>query len=201
MKETRCKVKITFRESVLGTVPKDPDVYAAHILSRAALTDEKIKEEISTVEKVEEKGWTGFHLLEDGTPFFYDYVIRGFFKAACWSLRRSKENKSHGIAAFKKIIDGLIFVFPRRIPININGGEMGILERPLRAETAKGPRVTVARSDSCPVGSTMEFEVILLAGSVSKAILEEWLNHGQYTGLGQWRNGGYGSFDYEIETK
>ena len=30
------------------------------------------------------------------------------------------------------------------------------------------------------------------------ALLEEWLTYGSDRGLGQWRNGGYGAFRYEI---
>lgn len=191
------KVKLTFTEPILGTVPKDPDVYAAHIAIRAALDDEQLAEELATVEKVEEKGWTGFHKV-DGEPILYDYVIKGFLKDACGMLRRATGTKSSKLTAYKKVIDGLVFAKPRRIPLSLNGGDMGVLERPLRAQTAQGERVCLARSDTCPIGTTIEF-TLFVVGKVKQPLLEEWFDYGQLRGLGQWRNASYGSFEYEIE--
>lgn len=192
------KVILTFTEPVLGTVPKDPDVYAAHILTKAAVSDEQAAEEINSVEFAEEKGWTGFHQA-DGHPIIYDYAIRGFFKSAAGALRRVKGTKSEKITAYKKIIDGLVFVSPRQIPLQLpNGNGLGVLERPLRAQTAQGERVALARSDTAPVGTTMQFTVNCL-GAVDLETLQEWLDYGQFMGLGQWRSGGYGRFEYTLE--
>lgn len=190
------RVKLTFTEPLLGTVPKDPEIYAGYVAGKAALTDEALAEELTTVEKVEEKGWTGFHKL-DGKPILYDYVIKGFFKDACGMLRRVKDTRSSKIMAYKKIIDGLVFIDPRQIPINLSE-KMGVLERPLRAQTAQGERVALARSDTCPVGTTIEFDVLILGG-VSENLLKEWLDYGRLRGLGQWRNGWYGRFTYKLE--
>ena len=49
-------------------------------------------------------------------------------------------------------IDGLIFIAPRQIPIKFDG-EMGICQRPLRAQTAQGERVALASSESIPASS------------------------------------------------
>lgn len=190
-------VKLTFTEPILGTVPKDPEVYKTYIAGQAALTDEALAEELATVEKVEEKGWTGFHKL-DGKPVLYDYVIKGFFKDACSMLKRASDTRSNKMTAFKKIIDGMVFIEPRQIPLNINGGKLGVLERPLRAQTAQGERVTLARSDTCPAGTTMEFDIIVLGG-VDEKVLREWLDYGRFRGLGQWRNGSFGRFACEVE--
>lgn len=192
------KVTLTLTQPILGTITKDPDVYKTYIAGKAALNDEALAEELATVEKVEEKGWTGFHKLPDGTPILYDYVIKGFFKDACGMLRRVPGTKSEKMTAHKKIIDGLVFVEPRQIPLCINGGQLGVLERPLRASTAQGDRVALARSDTCPIGTKLEFTVNILGG-VDEKTLREWLDYGQFRGLGQWRNGGYGSFTYELE--
>jgi len=191
------KVKLTLTEPILGTVPKDPEVYAGYVASHAALTDEELAEELETVERIEEKGWTGFHML-DGQPILYDYVIKGFFKDACGMLRRATDTRSSKLRAYKKVIDGMMFVKPRRIVLNLNGSEMGVLERPLRASTAQGERVALARSDTCPAGTTLEFTVSVL-GQVSMALLREWLDYGELRGLGQWRNAGWGTFTYELE--
>ena len=194
------KVKLTFTEPLLGSTPKSPDVYADYIAAKAALTDAQLAEELATIEKVEEKGWTGFHQL-DGKPVLYDYVPKGFFKSACSALRRCSDTKSSKIRAYKKIIDSLVFVTPRQIPLVLpDGGEMGVCERPLRASTAQGDRVALARSDTCPPGTTLEFTVTIL-GKVSEALLHEWLDYGALFGLGGWRTSGMGRFVYEMEKR
>jgi len=189
-------VKLTLTEPMLGTVPKDKEVYASYIAGKAALSDEQLAEELATVEQVEEKGWTGFHAVE-GDPIIYDYVIKGFFKDACSMLRRVSDTASGKLRAHKKIVDGLVFVSPRQIPLVLNGGEMGVLERPLRAQTPQGERVTLARSDYVPEGTFLEFTVEVLGG-VSETVLREWLDYGRYRGLGQWRNASYGRFEAEV---
>lgn len=192
----RYKVSLVFTEPLLGSVPKDPDVYAAHVMSKAALTDEQIAEELASVQHVEEKGWTGFHSDEKGL-FLYDYVVKGFLKDAAGMLRRATGTKSSKLSAYKKIIDGLVFAEPRKIYIDV-AGPLDVLERPLRAQTAQGERVALARSDCVPAGSGVSFDLIVM-GQVSEALLREWLDYGRYRGLGQWRNGGYGAFEYTLE--
>jgi hypothetical protein len=196
------QVKLTFTEQILGTVPKSKKILMDHIIGKALragveLTDDQIAEELQTVEEMEEKCWTGFHTVDDG-PVLYDYVIKGFFKDACGMLRRASDTRSAKLQAHKKVIDGLVFAKPRQIPLRLNGGEMAILERPLRAQTAQGERVALARSDTCPAGTTLEFKLIVL-GKVKEPLLREWLDYGQLRGLGQWRNAGYGAFEYELE--
>lgn len=119
------KVKLTFIEPVLGTCPGDPDIYRTFVASNSpdAAT---MEDEVAAigVDGVVEKGKTIFPKLDDGTPFFYDYQIKGFFKDTCGGLRKVKETKSSSIKAFKKEIDKLIFVEPRTIPILFDG-EMG----------------------------------------------------------------------------
>jgi len=189
------QVGITFIEPILGTVPKDKEIYTNYIASKAK-PEVDTEDEVETVPADEElSNWTGFHLV-DGNPVLYNYVIKGFFKDACSMLRRVSGTGSSKLTAFKKVIDGLVFVTPRRIPIE-NFNEIGILERPLRAQTPKGERVALTRSDICPAGSMIIFTVELMAG-VTEKLLKEWLDYGFKRGLGQWRNAGYGSFTYEI---
>ena len=190
-------IKLTFLEPILGTVPKDPDIYKSYIADKAALNDEELAEELATVERIEEKGWTGFHKL-NGLPVIYNYAIKGFFKDACSMLTRTKDSESGKVRAFKKIIDGLVFIEPRQIYLVLpDNAKIGVLERPLRAQTAQGERITLARSDTCPAGTTMEFTVKIL-GQVSEKLLREWLDYGGFRGLGQWRNADYGKFEYTI---
>lgn len=191
-------IKLTFEEPLLGTVPKNPEVYKKFIMKHAALNNEAVAQELETVESVEESGWTGFHQL-DGKPIIYDYIVKGFFKDACGMLRRASKTESSKISAHKKIIDGLIFVFPRQIVLECpSDSDLLVIERPLRASTAKGERITLARSDAMPSGTIAQFEVRVL-GDVTKKLLTEWLDYGALRGFGQWRNAGYGVFSYTMQ--
>ena len=186
------KIKLTFTEPLLGTVAKNKQVYTDYIANKAP---KDVDDEIETVPEIDEIG-TGFHMV-DGKPILYDYVLKGFFKDACSMLRRDSKSSSAALKAYKKIIDGLIFVFPRQIPIEING-EIGVLERPLRGQTAQGERIALARSDVAPAGSSIEITVNVLGG-VTKKLLKEWLDYGALRGLGQWRNASYGRFGYTLQ--
>ncbi|OQA91133.1 MAG: hypothetical protein BWY25_03284 [Chloroflexi bacterium ADurb.Bin222] len=192
------KVTLEFTQPLLGTVPKNQEIYRDFIASKAALNDEELAEELNTIEHAEESGWTGFHTDGDG-PFLYDYVLKGFFKDACSMLRRVPGTRSKAMTAYKKNIDGLIFVRPRKIYLELPAGSvLGILERPLRAQTAQGERVALARSDTAPAGTRLTIDLQVIGG-VELADLVEWLDYGAIRGLGQWRNAGYGTFTYTIE--
>ncbi len=195
-------VTIVFTEQVLGTVPKDREIYATFVQTKAAeLSPESAAEELETVQDVEERGWTGFHQDENG-PFLYDYAVKGFFKDAAGMLRRVKSTKSAKITAYKKIIDGLVFVSPRRIHLDLPANsQMVMVERPLRAQTAQGERVSLARSDAAPEGTTINFSITVLDdATITEDVIREWLDYGKLRGIGQWRNSGAGRFDWHIRT-
>jgi hypothetical protein len=193
----RFVLTVTTTEPLLGGVPKSKDIYRKWILSqKPELTAEQVEEELASLLESEEKGWTGFHQV-DGEPILYDYVIKGFCKSACYFCRQMRGAESKKLLAFKKKIDGLVMVYPRRIPV-IPGGELFYMERALRAETRQGPRVCLARSDAYPAGTTLTCELHVLA-AITEGMLREWFDYGQYMGLGQWRSGGYGRFEYELE--
>lgn len=190
------KVKLTFTEPLLGTSPANEDVYRDFIGSKApdAAT---VDDEVAAIgaDAVVEKGMTVFPRLEDGTPFLYDYQIKGFFKDTCSGLRKVKGTKSEKIKAFKKEIDRLIFPEPRCIPIRFEG-EVGECQRPLRAQTAQGERVSLAISEQVPAGATVEFTVVCLSDDHEK-VVREWMDYGRFSGIGQWRNSGKGRFTWE----
>ena len=99
--------------------------------------------------------------------------------------------------AYKKEIDGLIFVFPREIPLDLpDGAIIGQCQRPLRASTAQGERVALANSETVPAGTTQEFEIRMLRDDLLPYVLE-WLTYGELHGTGQWRNSGKGRFYFE----
>lgn len=190
-------VKLTLTEKMLGTVPKDPEVYSSYIETKKP--DDKKDQEFLTVEKTEEKGWTGFHRNDDGL-FIYDYMIRGFLKNAGNNLK-----DEIGIKALKSKVDNFLFVFPREIPI-LKSDDVTLVEpdgntqRPLRAMTAQGPRVSVAKSDHIHTGRVIKCEFHVLKPKLFPLkVLKEILEYGKYCGLGQFRNGSYGRFDYEIK--
>lgn len=190
------KVRITFTEEVLGTASSDPAIHEEFIASKAPDAP-SMEEEVAAVgvEAMVEKSKTIFPRDTDGNPIFWDYQIKGMFKDSCASLKRVGDTESAKIKAYKKEIDGLIFIGPRAIPINLSG-KLGSCQRPLRAQTAQGERVSLANSETIPAGSAIEFEVKMLLESHEKAV-REWLDYGALRGMGQWRNSGKGRFAWE----
>ncbi len=186
------KVKLTFIENVLGLLPGNPKIYRSYIASKAPDAS-TLEDEVADlgVDKVVENGSTVFP-RENGVPYFYDYQVKGFFKDACGALRRAPSYASASVKSYKKIIDGLVFVFPRKIPVLFEG-EMGICERSLRASTPQGERIGLAISEEIPAGATMEFTVSCM-NAEDLDLVREWLDYGYYRGLGQWRNSGKGRF-------
>lgn len=193
------KVRITFNEPVLGTWPANKEIAAEFIASKAPDAN-TVEDEINAlgVDAVVEKGKTIFPKLDDGTPFLYDYQIKGFFKDSCGMLARVKTTESSKLKAYKKIIDGLIFVQPRTIPF-LNYEEIRDCQRPLRAQTMQGERVSLANSEEIPAGASVEFEIMCFDKAHENAV-REWLDYGRLRGIGQWRNSGKGRFSWgEIE--
>jgi len=203
------KLRISLGQEMLGTKSADPDLVREFIASkRPEGVDE---EEVEAVERrdLEEdlsRATTVFPRTKAQEPFIYDYQVVGFFKDACGALRRAPGTFSNGLTAYRKIIDGLVFVRPREIVARLpEGGTIGWCQRPLRAQTAQGERVCLARSESLPVGTTFDLEIVLVSAVVQNGkkkqdlleIVEEWLDYGQLRGLGQWRNSGKGRFAYE----
>lgn len=200
-------IEITTFEPMLGLCPDDKEIYRTYIASKAPSVAAEDLEVAAISENPEEAmKSTVFPRTPDDVPCFWDYQIRGYFKDSCAALSRlggTDENgkkipmtKSGKLKAFKKIIDGNIFVAPRQIPIEFDG-DMEWCERPLRADTPQGSRVALARSEQIPAGAKIRFEVLLLDSSHFD-VLKEWLDYGSLRGLGQWRNSGKGRFNYEI---
>ena len=193
------KVRITYTEELLGTASADPEIHKKFIASKGPNAI-SIEEEVAALgpEAVEEKAMTVFPKDQDGNPFTWDYQWRGFFKESCSMLRRVDGTESKKLKAFKKEIDGLVFVSPRKIPLALPEGEsIGNCQRPLRASTAQGERIALANSETIPAGTTQEFEIVLFKDDLEKCVIE-WLEYGKWHGTGQWRNSGKGRFEYEI---
>lgn len=196
------KVKITLIEEVLGSSPSNEELLATYIASKAP-TDELTSEEIDNIKAQNaEDRITIFPRQADGTPFIYDYQIKGMLKDSCKALAAAGKagypggKACAGLKAYKKLIDGLIFVSPREIPYNLNGMRMDYCERPLRASTPQGERVSIAKSETVPAGSTIEFEITCLDPKLEDMV-RECLDYGKLRGLGQWRNSGKGRYTWE----
>ncbi len=164
---------------------------------------ERVAEEVDTIPELEDKGWTGFHEDNDG-PFLFDYALKGFL---CEAARTLKERGT--VKQLQDKFKRYVFVKPRRVRLprpgrveDFAGKPMlvvtpaGIVcERPLRAQTAQGPRVTVVRSDVVLAGAELTFTLdVLRGGGITKPIIHDVLSYGQYQGLGQWRSSGMGRF-------
>lgn len=190
------KIRITFTEPILGTSPSNKDVYRDYIGSKAPDAS-TIEDEVEAlgVDEVAEKSMTVFPRTADGVPFLYDYQIKGFFKDTCGGLKKVTSTRSSKIKAYKKEIDKLIFPFPREIPFE-NFGTIGECQRPLRAQTAQGERISLAMSEEIPAGATITFSVDMLSDE-HEDLLREWLDYGKYSGIGQWRNAGKGRFYWQ----
>ena len=190
------KVKLTFTEPILGTASGNPELHKEFIASKAP-DAKKMEEEVAAlgVDEVEKKEMTVFARDEEGRPCIYDYHIRGFFKSACGFLKNVTGTESAKIKAYKKFIDGLVFVQERMIPIATDA-EITSLQRPLRCQTMQGERVALANSEMIAAGATCELTIQILKEDLEPAV-REWLDYGKFNGIGQWRNGSYGRFNWE----
>lgn len=197
---TMIKVKVTLMEEMLGSLPSNPNVYSTYIASKNPNgVDSEEVESVANAD-VDERGVTVFPRNEKGKASLFDYQVKGFFKDACGILRMCDDTHSGKVKAYKKCIDGALFVYPRMIELKIPEGKtLSMCERPLRADTMQGPRVSLAKSETVPAGTEFEFEVELLKKDMKKAVIE-WLEYAEKRGFGQWRNSGKGraKVSYEV---
>lgn len=228
-------VEIELLDDCLGTGPSDKDLLKTFIAKNAPDAPSR-EEEIAAVgeEEIVLKGTTVFYKgifkekdhhnvdvldrfekcdfdIDDEDikkkPFFWNYQIRGFFKDSCGLLARASYGESANLKAYKKVIDGGIFVGPRRIGIDCapyyfdDFGEMTpcdplnlkVLQRPLRIQDKNGERTAIASSEVVPAGSRLKF-YIAYTDPKNRDLIYEWLNYGADHGLGAWRNSGMGAF-------
>ena len=222
-------------DDCLGTGPSDKDLLSTFIASRAPDAASR-EEEIAVLgeDTVVQKGTTVFYrgIFKDNgvkyidvldrkegfkfspddkdlvrKPFFWNYQLRGMFKDSCGLLSRASYGESAGLKAYKKVIDGGVFVFPRRLAIRTapyyitdegdfipcDPENLKVLQRPLRIQDKNGERTAIAASEVIPAGSRIKFGVAVTDSKFMSAVYE-WLNYGSEHGLGAWRNSGKGIF-------
>lgn len=198
------KIRITFTEEALGSLPGDGMLYNTFIASKAP-SEEKKDEEVTafSAQELIDKGTTCF-LMVDGHPCIYDYHLKGYFKDSMKAMGTVEDSNSSKISAYKKTIDNNVFVSPRIITLMKDGEpltrkDMGICQRPLRASTPQGERVALASSETVPAGTYFDVTIQVLGDKkyLDEAILE-CLDYGQFKGLLQWRNSGKGRFTWKF---
>lgn len=164
-----------------------------------------------TFKEIEIQGVTVFfHDEAKNAPCIGDHMIYGFMKASSESLcRRTGEAKKKGeILSSNSFTCSIInqhvrcaerfITFDKDIKRDADGGP-AYNQRSLRAQTAQGPRITIAKSEEMPEGAKLEFTLKVLQGSpMTQDHLETIFSYGQLTGLGQWRNAGNGMFDFTM---
>ncbi len=209
----KLKIKLTFTEDVLGGLNNNDKVFEEFHKPKAPV-DKQAEEAEATVDPAAsndmEKMTTVFPKNPDGSKFCWDYQVRGFFKEAMTVGCELGEEvmKSLSKWTIKKTVDSMLFIEERRIPfIGVDGlpvSKVRELERPLRAQTMRGERICLARSEVIDAGSSIVFTVGWLESKSTKGtqrITEDaitWaLNYGALKGFGQWRGGGWGRFRWE----
>ncbi len=194
MDTTTYKLKVMFLVGPLGTQPQK-EVATEYITSKVADANGDLPEdELATLPEELERGTTAFHKL-NGKPIFYDYQVKGFVKDAGQTF-----NGLRGVKNLRSKLDNLVFIEPRQIELHLPEGEgITFCERPLRAQTAMGPRVSLARSEQLPDGTWFECRLVVFNGPISEPLLRDLFSYGEKKGMGQWRNGGRGRFMFELE--
>lgn len=192
----RFTIEFEFTEMMLASSPADAEVYARFIASRRE-KEAGPDDEIESLPTDERAGWSVFHQDETGI-FIFNYKIKGFLKAAAEAMTGKQ------ITAYKSKIDKWIWVQPRKLYLTNPAGEVlkkpsGVYERPLRAMTMQGPRVSVKRSDYVDAGTRCVADIIVLPlgqRDLKTDVLELWLSYGQFGGIGERRNDGFGNFKW-----
>lgn len=218
MKRTVIPVSVTFTNDILGSASGNPEIHKEYIASKAP-TLAQVNEEAEAVGKPVtedeqqeqlQKATTVFPKDEQGV-FAWDYQWRGFIKESVGVLVELGEIKNLSKWTYKRAVDSIVFVTPRRAYFRNPEGAIiqkieKFCERPLRADTMQGERVALARSEMLPEGTRCEFIITLLGGDNAKSKMASLkqehiiaaLEYGKLKGFGQWRSGGKGSFDYTL---
>lgn len=202
------KIKVTGISQILGSCPMDKEIFSKYIATKA---DEANKDlAIGDVDNITDSAdkVTGFYRDKDGSPILKGYQLKGFLKEAGKALKDQIQ-----VAATASKVDNYVFILERDIPLfDADGNRIknidGYLERPLRAETMQGPRVSLAKSEYLNEGwnFTATIRVIESKGTAKSKpldaeLVKQMLDYGSLKGLLQWRNAGYGSFEYEVITE
>jgi hypothetical protein len=221
------KVTVTVFEDCLGTAPANKDIYSEFVASKALSQEKKLaktaeeraavqekqeqltREELAQLPEEAGKGVTVFR-RDRGGLVLTDTMVRGQLKEGAAAMGAG--GSSWGLTSK---IDRFIFVtnevkYPiRTIPLMRAGVQIatpdGTFERPLRAQTPMGQRVTLASSEIVKAPFTLNYYLYVIGlgttdkGKITEEVLRSWLSAGRYTGYGAFRGGGHGRFEVVIE--
>jgi hypothetical protein len=217
------KISITFTRPILGSQPSDPEIRKKYIAAKmtagrtgmsGAAAMNKIEGELENlkadldyqkkIEDTESKGLTIFYRDENGNPSMSDIQIRGFMKDAfafvakdlkIAALKKKDGSDYSGEQKYRDFIGGRISFDKMYYPI---GGDIEYFERPLRAMTMMGPRVSIAGSEICRNPNTINV-LITTTDDLNESVIRAIFDRGLFKGISQWSNAQYGCFTYEIE--
>lgn len=193
-------------EEVIGRKLNDKEIQG---LTQGSLKE--LKELKETLEELDEKGITCFFRdpMGSGKICIGSHMILGFLKAGAEAICRrnisEKGERKNGtmlssISHSQSMINMHLGIFPEMIPaskdiVREEDGSPKYYQRSLRAKTAQGDRVALAKSELLPKDTVFTFQIKLMTGSeITEEHLKEILAYGELKGLGQWRNVGHGSF-------
>jgi len=163
-----------------------------------------------TFSEVEMKGTTVFFWNKElKRPMIGDHMIYGFLKAASEAIGNTMPKKNgtvlQSVSWTQSRINQTVRIptpfitFDKDIKRDATGNPV-YLQRSLRAQTAQGPRVSLAKSEVVEAGAKLRFNIKILKDSpISEEILHTLFSYGEFSGLGQWRNAGNGMFTYTLE--
>jgi len=199
------KVTAELIELMLGTVPKNKKIFTDFVSEKMGefqgkplKTMKELDEEIESAPEDIEKTATGFHRDTFGI-FIYNYMIIGNIKANLFVMMSNGQGK---VLNYKKASDLFLSVNPRKIRFYRNEDEPlmqpdGSLERSLRAQTPRGERTFLAKSDYIEAKTRFKFNVKLFRNDrgLTPEMVVNALKFGKFNGLGQWRGSGdYGKY-------
>lgn len=183
--------RLTFTERILGSQPMDKEIYERFIKSKATAIGVNVEDEELLIPEDFEKKMTGFYRDEDGI-YLMDYQIKGQLKEAGNVLKDSLK-----ITNCRSKVSQYVFVIPRRFRLKDKAD--GILQRPLKAMTMQGPRVSLSASEFVDKGISINIKIRLFPNpDISWEKIEKMLDYGAYHGIGQWANGGFGTYTWEV---
>ena len=198
------KFRLVGLQPLLGGVALDKEIFTKYIATKARdFEKETAREDVENVIDANDKV-TGFYRdVETGNVIMKGYQIKGFMKEAAKALKDQL-----GLASCVSKIDNFVFIAEDNIPVMRDGKWVeqpdGFLERPLRGETPQGPRVSLAKSEQVCGDWYVDITVKVVENkktaksiALDMGVVEELLSYGQFKGLLQWRNAGYGSFRVE----
>lgn len=203
------KIEIEFTEPLLGTLSGNKEAATEFVLAKHpnGHSADEAEALVDGCEKLEKQ--TTFFPADASGPFLWDYQIKGFLKEAMECIAETgqfsaEELKAAKLSAFgptcRKRFDRMVFVSPRKIYLRLPpDAALGMLERPLRAMTMKGERVSLARSQTAPAGTQIVCTIETLNPKLDPFI-SECLDYGALRGVGQWRNSGAGRFVWRDAT-